>query len=102
MRITNVSYYEGKFKGSDQSFQIMVEDDDRYVVYRLSPGDTLEEGIFPKTDLGHPEVFPQAIGKFVPELVSLEKPIPIDQIPTYQVAEQLLKDYFRAYAVTFS
>jgi hypothetical protein len=101
LRITNVSFYEGEFKNGDQSFQIMVEDDAAYTAYLLGPEGILDTSFFPKSMLSNAKDFPEAVGKFIPELVSLEEPINVENVPTYQEANDLLRAYFERYGVEF-
>jgi hypothetical protein len=102
LRITNCQEYLGVFKDRDGSFQIMVDEGDRYIVYRLHPDQRIEvDAVFLKSKLGNPDVFPEAIGKFVPELISLEEPITVAAVPSYREANSLLVEYFKGYGVEF-
>lgn len=105
MKIVGVTNYEGEFREFDLSFMMMTEEPGAFVVYEMETpqgqSQVTEIMRFNKDELLNPDAFPEAIGKFVPEIVALIDPIEVDHLPSYKEATQLFTDYFKKYGEVF-
>jgi hypothetical protein len=101
MKIVGVSY-DGKFKGTDGAFSILVEQPEAFTLYRVSPQEGVkEEARWEKANLPTKAAdFPEALGKWM-DIISLKEPIPVNSIPSFQEADILLREYFKGYGEEF-
>jgi hypothetical protein len=103
IQITNVTNYEGAFKGEQGTFLIMTDEGDKYVIYHMVPGQPARvESEFIKASLDAPDKFPDAVGKFIEELIMLKKPIAVPKVPSYDEADNALAGYFATFGEDFN
>ena len=101
-KITNIWNYEGHYDNEDGSFSIMVDEGNDFVIYYMIPGrDAKEQSRFVKAGLDNAKDFPEAVGKFIPELIRIFTPIEINQVPDFDDTKVLINKYLEQYGASF-
>ena len=102
MKIVGVQNYEGEFKDADDSFLILVERLEGFDLLRVTQARIDNEAHWNMTNLpSKPEVFPEVLGKFMPEVVALLNPVIVADSAGYKEINDALSEYFRVYGEVF-